>query len=72
MDQNIYFTMIQQIFIFFQVLGYKIIYFTFAVTCFNYIFKAIIYFNSCQPQNYLLYHLPALNYLFKKYFSPGD
>ena len=36
--------------LFFQLLGHQVIYFTFAVVCFNYILKAIIYFNSCQAQ----------------------
>ena len=44
--------MIQQIYSFFQLLGHQIIYFTFAFIYFNYILKAIIYFNSWQVQIY--------------------
>ena len=37
-------------YIFFQLLGHQIIYFTVAFIYFNYAFKAIIYFNSWQLQ----------------------
>ena len=42
--------MIQQINIFFQLIGHQIIFFTFQSVYFNYTLKAIIYFNSWQLQ----------------------
>ena len=70
---TIFFTIIQQIYIFFQLPDHQIIYFTVTFIYFNYIFKAIIYFNSWQLhiRPYLFYPLLALNYLFQKYRPLG-
>ena len=45
-----FFTMIQQIYILFQLLGHKLFSLLFSLIYFNYILKAIIYFNSWQLQ----------------------
>ena len=56
MDQNIFFTMIQQIYIFFQLLGlgHQIIYFSFTLELFQLDLEG----------NYLLQEVAATNYLF--------
>ena len=68
--RKIFFAMIQQIFIFFQLLGHQTIYFTFAVIYFNYYLEDNYLFQQLAAINYLFYHLLALNYLFQKYPCP--
>ena len=69
MDQNIFFTMIQQIYFFSSCLGIKLFTSLSLWNFFDYILKAIIYFNSWQLQ---IIYLPSscLKLLIKKISLP--
>ena len=69
MDQNIFVTMIQQIYFFsrFLVINYL---FHFLTYLFQLYLESNYLFQQLAATNYLFYHLLALNYLFQKYPCP--
>ena len=65
-----FFTIIQQIYLFFQLLGHQITYFTFSLYLFQLQLEGKYLLQPLVATNYLFYHLLALNYLFQKLSLP--